>query len=158
MRYFGLIIAFLCITSCQYFDKKKVNANELLQQELKTVNWNEVDTYPSFSTCDSIVNSEQNKQCFESTLTTHIFKYLNTQQLIVSQSIDDTIYIKLKISDTGILETTKINTPLIIKEQIINIDSLLKESLHNLPRIYPATKRGQQVKTEFELPIHIKVN
>ena len=35
-------------------------------------------------------------------------------------------------------------------------DSLLVASVKDLPNIFPAIKRGQQVKTEFKLPIIIK--
>ena len=53
MKYISLFLIFFCLNSCDYFDKKKVNADDLLNQELKTFNWNEVDVYPSFTTCDS---------------------------------------------------------------------------------------------------------
>ena len=42
-------------------------------------------------------------------------------------------------------------------QEIPNIKVLLAKSIDSLPKIFPAIKRGQQVKTEFKLPIIIKV-
>jgi hypothetical protein len=42
--------------------------------------------------------------------------------------------------------------------EIPNIKELLKNSLDSLPEIYPAIKRGQQVKTAFTLPVIIQVD
>ena len=158
MKYISLILLFFCISSCDYFDKKKVNAEDLLNQELQFFNWNEVDVYPSFSTCDSSDVKEIRKLCFENTLSSYIFKHLNKQNIIVSQEIDDTLKMKIEISDQGALKILGIYNSEIIQKQIPDIDTLLIESLDSLPKIYPAIKRGQQVKTQFELPVIIKVN
>ena len=158
MKYISLILLFFCISSCDYFDKKKVNAEDLLNQELNTFNWNEVDVYPSFAACDSSDVKEERKHCFENTLSSYIFKHLSKQNIIVSEVIDDTLKMKIEISDQGILNILSIDNSKIIQKLIPNIDSLLIASLDSLPKIFPAIKRGQQVKTQFELPVIIKVN
>ena len=63
---------------------------------------------------------------------------------------------EFQISEEGQLTVNKVETTIFIKAQIPDIDSLLMTSVKNLPTIYPAIKRGQQVKTEFKLPIIIK--
>ena len=42
---------------------------ELLQQELKKINWTQVDEFPSTATCDSIKDAATRKQCFFDFLT-----------------------------------------------------------------------------------------
>ena len=158
MKYISLILLIFCLTSCDYFDKKKVKAEDLLNQELKSFNWNEVDVYPTFTTCDSSDIKELRKQCFENTLSSYIFKNLSKQNIIVSEEIDDTLKMKIEISDHGILRVLGIDNSEIIQKQIPNIDTLLIASFDSLPKIYPAIKRGQHVKTQFELPVIIKVN
>jgi hypothetical protein len=157
MKYLGVILIFFCLTSCQYFDKKKIKTDELLKQELNTVNWKEVDAYPSFAVCDSLSLKIQVKECFENTISNHIFKSLNKENIIVTEPVNDTIYLKLKISELGSLEIHELKNTARIQSQIPNIDTLLINSLSDLPAIYPATKRGQNVKTEFVLPVIIKV-
>ena len=51
--------------SCNYFDAKKVSADDILEEELQTFTWNEVDEYPSFEMCDSLSSKAEKKQCFE---------------------------------------------------------------------------------------------
>ena len=53
---------FLC--SCSYFEKKKIDSQSILEQELKTFSWNEVDQFPSFESCEDIINFNENKICF----------------------------------------------------------------------------------------------
>ena len=52
------LICFLLISlaSCHYFEKKIPDEKELLDQQIKEINWTEVDEYPSFSNCDSLTD------------------------------------------------------------------------------------------------------
>lgn len=158
MKYVKFLLLVICFTSCKYFDKKKVNAQDLLNQELKTFNWNEVDEYPSFTTCDSSNIKSARKACFENTITSYIFEHLNAQNIIVLETIDDTLVMTIEISDKGDLNVLNIENNELVQEHIPNIDSLLISGLDSLPKVYPAIKRGQHVKTQFELPIIIRVN
>ena len=148
----------ICLCSCNYFEKKKVNADDILNEELRTFNWNEVDEYPTFTACDSVTSKPERKQCFETTLTTHILNNLSTSKIVVTESVHDTVIMKFQISEKGELTVNEIASSAIIKNQIPKIDSLLYLSVNDLPRIFPAIKRGQQVKTEFKMPIVIQAD
>jgi len=158
VKYLGVILLLLCITSCDYFDKKKVYSKDIIREELQTFNWREVDEYPNFSTCNSIVVKLERQQCFQNTITEQITEYLNEKRIVITQDINDTIDIKFLISERGIISIQGIKSDSLTKVQIPNIDQLLSNSLEHLPEILPAIKRGQQVKTEFTLPVVIKVN
>lgn len=145
------------MTSCEYFDKKKISTEEILQEDLKTFNWNEVDEYPAFDSCVSSTTQEERKRCFESTLAKHITDFLVLQRIVVTTDIDETISIRFHISEKGALSVVDIISSEFIKEQIPEIHNFLKQSLTSLPQISPAIKRRQYVKTEFKLPVHIKV-
>jgi putative sterol carrier protein len=148
----------LCLYSCDYFDKKKVNTQDIVNGELQTFNWNNVDQYPSFNSCENTNAKQERKQCFENTLITHITNRLNKETIVVTENVEDTVVIKFHISETGTLSVLNIKNKEATKKQIPNLDSLLLKSLDSLPKIFPAIKRGQQVKTEFTLPIVIQVN
>jgi hypothetical protein len=49
----ALFLVSLCF-SCQYFEKKVPNENELLEKQMKEINWNEVDEYPSVVDCEKL--------------------------------------------------------------------------------------------------------
>lgn len=158
MKQLTVFILLLCLYSCDYFDKKKVNTQDIVNEELQTFNWNDVDEYPSFKTCESLSSKQESKQCFETTLITHITNKLSDEIIVVTENVEDTVVIKFHVSETGNLSVLNIINKETTKEQIPNLDSLLLKSLDSLPRIFPAIKRGQQVKTEFTLPIVIQMN
>ena len=158
MKYLTIFLLLLCVSSCDYFDKKKVNSQDILKEDLRTFNWHEVDEYPTFASCDKSSTKAQRKHCFEATLTTYITQELIGEKIVVTQDINDTITINFLISEKGTLSVLNIDSRDQITSQIPEIDSLLIQSLKDLPQILPAFKRGQPVKTEFKLPVIIKVD
>jgi hypothetical protein len=134
-----------------------VNSQDIVKEELETFNWNEVDEYPSFDVCSSSYTKELRKQCFQATLTNHITSQLALRKIVVTEDLNDTIEMSFVISEKGNLSVLNIKTNPKITSQIPEINIFLTESLSNLPKISPAIKRGQQVKTEFKIPIIIKV-
>ena len=93
MRKFILILFFLSqlFSSCQYFDKQVPSEKELLQKELKAINWKEVDEYPSVVDCEKIDNKQQRQQCFFEILTRLIQEKLSSDTLSVLYPELDTI-------------------------------------------------------------------
>lgn len=158
MRIFLVCICVLMLNSCEYFNVKKTSSEAILNEELQTFNWNDVDEYPNFSECDSISEKEDRKICFQSVLTLHIWEFLKNEKLVVSQDINDTIMLSFQLSENGDLKLVNTKVDSLTLQEIPEINKLLYKSLDSLPKIYPAIKRGQQVKTEFSLPIIIHVN
>ena len=150
-------ILLILILSCNYFETKKLSSQDIVNQELKTINWNEVDEYPSFSSCDSVSGKEQRKLCFETTVLNHVNLYLAQQQIVVSKDVEDTVHMKIRIDKKGTLHVLDINTASNTKLFLPEIDSLLLGSVSSLPQIFPATKQGQQVSTEFVLPVQLVI-
>jgi len=158
MKQICVFLGFLMLMSCEYFNVKKTSSDAILKEELQTFNWNEVDEYPSFSECDSVITKLERKRCFEYVLTTHITRFLQKDTIIVTQNIEDTLLLELQISEKGLLSVLNIEVDSLISQEIPNIKDLLQHGLDSLPKIFPAIKRGQQVKTEFKLPVIISVN
>lgn len=158
MKQICVFILVLALTSCEYFNAKKTTPEAILNQELQTFNWNDVDVYPTFSVCDSIEIKNEKTACFTEVLTTHILEYLQNEPIIVTQNVTDTINLKFQVSERGDLSLLDIEVDSLIVKEIPNIEALVYASLDSLPKVFPAIKRGQQVKTEFKLPIIIKAN
>ena len=130
---------------------------ELLQKELKAINWKEVDEYPSVSDCENIDNKAQRQQCFFEVLTQLIQQKLSIDTLSVLYPKLDTIEVKVTIFPNATMQFE----PQFPKDSVaydrIKIDSILKARLVNFPKVNPAIKRGIPVKTQFILPVIIKV-
>ena len=158
MRYLAFVLLFCSFYSCNYYEKKKLDSDTILMEELKTFNWNEVDRYPNFENCENSIDFQDSKNCFEQTITTHISEYFGIQNIIVTQTVSDTITINLVVSKSGELQISEIQTQELTREQIPMLDSILIRSLKGLPKLYPAIKRSQQVQTAFQLPIILRVD
>ena len=153
-----LVFLFIILVSCEYFNVKKTSSEAILNEELQTFNWNDVDVYPSFPVCDSLQTKDEKTACFTEVLTNHILKYLENEPIIVTHSIKDTVNLQFQISETGTLSLLNVYVDSLTVSEIPNIENLIYSSLDSLPKIFPAIKRGQQVKTEFKLPIIISAN
>jgi len=130
----------------------------LLKKELKSIDWNEVDEYPSVQDCELLENKAEQKQCFFDFLVAQIQDKLDADTLSILYPELDTIEVKV---------TVFANSKLLFEPQfprdslrfdVIKIDSILKSRLVNFPKINPAIKRGFPVKTQFILPVILKFN
>lgn len=130
---------------------------ELLQKELKSINWKEVDEYPSVADCEKIDNKRQREQCFFEVLTQLIQQKLSSDTLSVLYPKLDTIEVKVTIFPNATMQFE----PQFPKDSVgynrIKIDSIIKTRLIDFPKVNPALKRGIPVKTQFILPVIIKV-
>jgi len=157
MKRIFIFLLLISMMSCDYFSKKKVYSEDLLEEELQTFTWNDVDEYPTFASCDSTTGKANKKQCFETTLRDILNANLSQYHIVVSESIEDTVQLKITIDNQGQFSINSIESRELTKREIPQLDSLLRQSLDSLPKIFPAIKRSQQVTTQFSFPVIIKI-
>ena len=153
-----LLFLFLAIQSCQYFEKQVPDEKELLEQELKKINWDEVDEFPSVLQCDTIKDAEIKRQCFFDYLAQTIQERIGIDTLRIEYPEIDTINVKITINTDSSLqfETQYTNDSIALADKT-KIDSILMSRLSDFPKVEPAIKRGVKVKTQFVLPVIIKM-
>jgi hypothetical protein len=147
----------ILLTSCNYFNTKKVYTEDILNEEMQSINWKDVDEYPTFSTCDSTATNLDKKACFERQLRDLLNTQLSRQNIVVTEDVNDTITLKIHIDNQGNFAIKNIEMKALTQAQIPQLDSILRHSFDSLPKIYPAIKRSQQVATEFSLPVIIDI-
>jgi hypothetical protein len=144
--------------SCQLFDKKVPDEEQLLQEELKKIDWTQVDQFPTVTDCESLSDKEAQKQCFFDYLIQVIQERLGIDTIQIMYPEVDTISVKVTVNpDASLLFETQIPTDSITYD-IKVIDSILQNRLADFPRVEPAIKRGIKVKSQFVLPVIIKVD
>ena len=153
-----LLFLLLAIQSCQYFEKQVPDEKELLEQELKKINWDEVDEFPSVLQCDTIKDAEIKRQCFFDYLAQTIQERIGIDTLRIEYPEIDTINVKITINTDSSLqfETQYTNDSIALADKT-KIDSILISRLSDFPKVEPAIKRGVKVKTQFVLPVIIKM-
>lgn len=151
-RFLFLIILSLA-TSCQFFETEKLSTETIYQEELKSINWKDVDQYPAFPECTSIIDKQEQKTCFVASLSKQIYKSINQQDYLVHQQFEDTIMLTIVIDKTGKMKLEKVLMDSLVQNYFPYLEVLLAKSLDSLQPVNPAQKRAIPVKTQFTLPI-----
>lgn len=156
MKKYLLLFLFPALLGCNDFETRKITSEQVLEHETKSLNWKEVDEYPAFENCKNIVELQKAIDCFEATVAGSVNAYLARQEPIVTETIDDTVFVHLEISKSGEPTIESIEADTVVTNQIPELKLWLRQSIDSLPKIFPAIKRGIPVSSVFTMPIVIK--
>ncbi|MEO8534221.1 MAG: hypothetical protein ABI441_10735 [Flavobacterium sp.] len=156
MKHFPLFLIALLFNSCQYFEKQVPSEKDLLQKELKSINWKEVDEFPSVVDCEKVADKKQRQQCFFEKMAQLIQEKLDVDSLSILYPELDTIEVKVTVFPNATMKFEPQFPKDSVAYDTIKIDSILHARLVDFPKVNPAIKRGVPVKTQFILPVIIK--
>lgn len=158
MRLFLTLIGVLLFTSCDWLAPKEEKTRKLVQEELRSINWNDVDQYPLFRSCDETFSKEEQRLCFESELLNHFSNTLKEFEFILNENVEDTIYVDFLIERDGSIAVLDIESHMTVQNQIPEFNAIITQSLKSLPKIEPALKRGIPVNAKFRIPLELNTN
>lgn len=148
----------MLLVSCELLGDRMPRKEQLVKEEMESINWNDVDRYPLFDSCDETKDKEIQKHCFKTTFISHLLVTLQKQEMVVHKALHDTVNVQLLIDQQGALTILSIEKSEQVQKQIPQLDSLISQSLTTLPTLYPALKRNMPVATKLNLPIVLKVD
>ncbi len=154
---YGLLLVWFTMVSCEWVTSKQPTKEQLVKQEIKNIDWNDLDRYPLFETCDETADKPVQKACFETTFTEHLEMTLQQYRIVVHQSVHDTVWMNFHIDNKGNLSILTIENSGEATVDIPEIDSIFKSSIELLPRLHPPLKRDIPVAAKFKLPIVLYV-
>ena len=155
MRKTSLIFSFFFFLACDldFQISKKISVDEFVNDEMKSFNWSEVDQLPVFENCTQINETSKKNNCFIRTISDSLSLNFIKNDLVLNRTLIDTVFMKFKVNKKGIIEIENIE----IGEKILPYKEVINQSFiktaANLPKLYPAIKRGQEVDVTFDLPI-----
>lgn len=158
MRFLLTLIGLLLITSCNWLMPKEEKTRRLVQEELRSINWNDVDQYPLFKTCGESISKEEQRKCFEEELLNHFSSTLGDFEFILEEDVEDTIYIDFLVERDGSVTVLDIEDHMAVQDQIPEFNAIITQSLKSLPEIEPALKRGIPVNAKFRIPLELNTN
>ncbi|TRZ44866.1 hypothetical protein D3A96_07530 [Robertkochia marina] len=144
--------------SCDFINTKKVSPEEIVREEIKNIDWNDVDQYPLFEACDETAPREDQKTCFREEFVKHFYKTLSNHQLVVRRNLIDTVRVQLLIDNTGKISIVSIDKSELTEELLPALDGLMELTVSRLPKVYPALKRDIPVNTRVVMPVVLMVN
>lgn len=154
-----MFILVLCLlVSCTLFESKETMTRELINAELREIDWNTVDAYPLFENCDETAPKALQRECFENVLLSHFQETVNQFEFTVDPQLDSLASVLFVVDTTGTIEILDIEKDSEIRRLMPEFDGIISQSLRNLPPLAPAIKRGIPVRTKFRIPIHLNTH
>lgn len=159
LRICSFVILIFFVSSCDKLSFSNKDSNQVMDTlvDFTSVDFTSVDFSPSFKVCDSLIDKSKKSDCFRHTIHQKIGVELQNFSLVIKDSIDEVVYVDILINSKGNIILKKITSSQNIKQQLPQLDSLLKLSVKKISSIRPAIKRGIPVSTEYKLPIRILV-
>ncbi|GAB5398828.1 MAG: hypothetical protein Aureis2KO_04130 [Aureisphaera sp.] len=156
MRQAFFWMVLLGLSSCQWFETEKISSETFYEEDLKAIDWKDVDEYPAFKACDHLIDKEAQKKCFETALVTPIYKTISSKKLVTHRDLNDTVWVRFSITKDGAFSNVETEIDSALKAQIPLLESWIHQGIDSLPKLEPAIKKGIPVETRFGLPIVIK--
>lgn len=153
MRKMCLLCCFGLLVSCELFMSKEEKAQKLVNEELLSIDWNDVDQYPLFDVCDETAVKEAQRECFQNVMADYLSEVLADLEFEVEQDINDTVYIDFLIDEHGFISVLELDAMTASMKGIEDFDKKITERLNNLATVAPALKRGNPVSLRFRLPL-----
>ncbi|WP_041633046.1 hypothetical protein [Maribacter sp. HTCC2170] len=153
MRKFIAILVLCSCFSCDLFESKEKKTQKLVNQEMLSIDWNDVDNYPLFDTCDESTTKTSQRVCFETELLKYFSATLSEFEFVIDPDIDNTVFVDFLIDQEGRISVTNIEKDKAINKEMPEFDGIISQSIKNLPPLAPALKRGIPVNAKFRIPI-----
>ncbi len=158
IKRFHFVSLLLLATSCQFFETEKVSSEKIYNEEMQTIDWKDVDRYPSFSNCENTLEKPEQKDCFINTISSHLYKSISHEDMVATHEVYDTVKVNFEVSSSGKLSILEIKMDTVLQKEFPNMETWLLQSIDSLKPVAPAYKRGIPVKTQFTLPVIIQTN
>ena len=145
-------VSFLSLTSCHLFESTIVPKSEIVAAS----KWSDKDQYPKFGSFEGL-EPEEEKECFESVITSVILDYISEQGWIASANIDTEVNLNLLVDQDGMISMSSLDAPDYVIEAIPNLEATLYEAINLIPQAEAGVKTnvGVLVTTSFTLPLRI---
>ncbi len=153
----GILLG-LCLVSCEWFASSETKTRELVEQEMRSINWNEVDQFPLFEACEETASKPEQQECFQNTLIMHLAMALQDFEFRSDQSLTDTLYVDFLVDNQGGISVLSVEENPLLTAENPEFERIVSGTLRSLPRLQPALKRGIPVSSRFRIPLLIETH
>lgn len=150
--YLGMLCLSLLV-SCELLRSTEEQTQQGVREALSTLNWNEVDQYPLFESCDETAPKAVQRQCFQTALLTHFSQALAGLQLQAAHALNDTVYLHLAIDAQGAITVIPPTPQTPIPSETDSFTTAIATRLQAVAPVKPAIKRGIPVRLRLTLPV-----
>ena len=148
-----LFFLFGLFVSCELFESKEEKTQKLVNEELLAIDWNDVDQYPHFDSCDETATKQAQRECFQRVMLDSFSNALDSLEFQVNHDLNDTVYIDFVIDEHGFISVLNVEEKTSVLNEITDFNTKVTELLNDLTTVAPALKRGNPVSLRFRLPL-----
>ena len=150
-----MFCSFFLLLSCDWLASPESKTRKLVEDELRGIDWNDVDQYPLFEGCDETATKDEQRLCFENTLMQNLGMRFQDFNFTSETDLQSTIYIDFLVEATGEIQVVEMQNDGALQAQIPEFKEIVIRSLRSMPKPAPALKRGIPVRSRFRLPLEI---
>ncbi len=154
----GLTLLSLGLVSCEWFPSRQERTQKLVDAEMQTIDWNQLDQFPLFGACDETASRLGQQECFQNTLTLHLSMALQDFKFRSETALHDTLHIDFLVDNKGGISVLSIGENQALAAENPEFENIVARSLRSLPRLEPALKRGIPVAAQFRIPLVLKTD
>lgn len=154
----GIYVLALGLNSCEWFPSQQDRTRKLVDAEMQTIDWNQLDQFPLFDACDETASRFGQQECFQNTLTLHLSMALQDFDFRSETALHDTIYVDFLVDNQGGISVLTIGENQVLAAENPEFENIVARSLRGLPRLEPALKRGIPVAAQFRIPLVVKTD
>tara|TARA_B110000977_G_scaffold10522_1_gene13758 strand:- start:2057 stop:2533 length:477 start_codon:yes stop_codon:yes gene_type:complete len=153
--YLGLICLFY---NCAWLTPKEELKAQYVADQLKEIDWQSVDLYPLFESCEETLSKSLQKECFEAVIKEKIVWVVQQMFDQDSLSFSGTFSIDFKVNASADIHIQKIDGFTGSMKEMQSFEKRIQKEIAFLPFLSPAVKQGIPVTTRFQIPIEIHLD
>ena len=152
-------IGFICLFyNCAWLTPKEELKAQYVADQLKEIDWQSVDLYPLFESCEETLSKSLQKECFEAVIKEQIVRVIQQMYDQDSLSFSGTFSIDFKVNATADIHIQKIEGFKGSINEQKSLEKRVQKGIASLPFLSPAVKQGIPVATRFQIPIEIHLD
>ena len=144
------------MSSCQWFTSREARTKAYVEEEMRQIDFNQLDQFPLFEICDETASKFRQQDCFESTMLMNLSLIMEEKGIQLQGSAGDTLWLDFTVDQEGMVSIDSTGLSSVSGETYPEIYQAMNLSMSDLPPIAPALKRGVPVAAQFRLPLVLK--
>lgn len=150
------VVVLAGLSSCQWFASREARTKAYIEEEMKQIDFNQLDQFPLFEICDETASKFRQQDCFESTMLMNLSLIMEENGVTFQGPAGDTLWLDFTVDQQGVVTLDSTAFSNATANKYPGIYETMSQSMSDLPPLEPALKRGVPVAAEFRIPLVLK--
>ena len=158
MRKLLFLAVILLLSACTWFTPKEVLRDQYVHTELQSIDWQSVDQFPLFNSCDETATKQSQQQCFERVLNEQLSEIISRMSMEEKLEISGSFSLSIQVNDQGDILLLDLINDVFSEEITAYLMTEISKGFSQIKQLRPALKQGMPVATQYQIPIEIHLD